>query len=113
MHNSKRLVRGKSRCTLMIHPDDAADRSLEDGSTAVVRSRVGEIRLPVEITDALMRGIVSVPHGWGHHRDGIGWSIAQEHAGASVNDVTDDQLVDGLSGNAAFNGVPVEVVKSD
>jgi anaerobic selenocysteine-containing dehydrogenase len=109
MHNSRRLVKGKSRCTLMIHPDDAAARGLEDGATALVSSRSGEIRVPVEITDTVMPGVVSVPHGWGHDRDGVGWSTARAHAGVSANDVTDDQRVDPLSGTSALNGVPVEV----
>jgi anaerobic selenocysteine-containing dehydrogenase len=109
MHNSRRLVKGKSRCTLMIHPADAADRGLEEGATAVVSSRAGEVQLPVEITEALMPGVVSIPHGWGHHRDGLGWSTAQAHAGVSANDVTDERHVDRLSGTAAFNGVPVNV----
>jgi anaerobic selenocysteine-containing dehydrogenase len=109
MHNSRRLVKGKPRCTLMMHPDDAAGRALEDGSIAIVSSRVGEVRLPVEVTDTVMRGVVSIPHGWGHDRDGTGWGVARAHAGASANDVTDDQLVDRVSGTAAFNGVPVEV----
>jgi anaerobic selenocysteine-containing dehydrogenase len=109
MHNSRRLVKGKSRCTLMIHPADAADRGLAEGATAVVSSRAGEVRLSVEITEALMPGVVSIPHGWGHHRDGLGWSTAEAHAGVSVNDVTDERYVDRLSGTAAFNGVPVKV----
>jgi anaerobic selenocysteine-containing dehydrogenase len=109
MHNSRRLVKGKSRCTLMINPADAAARELEDGATAVVSSRAGEVRLPVEITDAVMPGVVSIPHGWGHHRAGLGWSTAHAHAGVSVNDVTDERRVDGLSGTAAFSGVPVTV----
>jgi anaerobic selenocysteine-containing dehydrogenase len=91
MHNSRRLVKGKSRCTLMIHPADAADQGLEDGATAVVSSRAGEVQLPVEITEALMPGVVSIPHGWGHHRDGLGWSTAEAHAGVSANDVTDER----------------------
>ena len=93
----------------MIHPADAADRGLEDGAAAVVSSRAGEVQLPVEITEALMPGVVSIPHGWGHHRDGLGCSTAQAHAGVSANDVTDEQYVDRLSGTAAFNGVPVKV----
>jgi anaerobic selenocysteine-containing dehydrogenase len=109
MHNSRRLVKGKSRCTLMIHPADAAERGLDEGATAVVSSVAGEVRLPVEITDALMPGVVSIPHGWGHHRDGLGWSTAAAHAGVSANDVTDERHVDRLSGTAAFNGVPVDV----
>ena len=112
MHNSRRLVKGKPRCTLLIHPADAADRGLADGAVASVRSRAGEIRLPVEISDTLMPGVVSIPHGWGHHRDGLGWSTAEAHAGVSANDITDERHVDRLSGTAAFNGVPVEVVLS-
>jgi anaerobic selenocysteine-containing dehydrogenase len=109
MHNSARLVKGKSRCTLMIHPRDAATRALEDGASAVVSSRVGEVTLPAEVTDAMMPGVVSIPHGWGHDREGTGWRTAQAHPGASVNDITDDLFLDGLTGTAAFNGVPVEV----
>jgi anaerobic selenocysteine-containing dehydrogenase len=109
MHNSQRLVKGKTRCTLMIHPDDAAARGLDDGATAVVASRSGEIALPVEVTDSVMPGVVSVPHGWGHHREGVGWSTAHAHAGVSANDITDDQFVDRLSGTSALSGVRVEV----
>jgi len=109
MHNSTRLVKGKSRCTLLIHPDDAQARGLGDGATATVRSRVGEVRIAVECSDAMMPGVVSIPHGWGHHRDGTAWGVAEAHAGVSANDVTDDARVDRLTGNAAFNGVPVEV----
>jgi anaerobic selenocysteine-containing dehydrogenase len=109
MHNSRRLVKGKTRCTLMIHPDDATARGLEDGATAVVSSRAGEIALPVEVTDSVMPGVVSVPHGWGHHRDGVGWSTARANAGVSVNDITDEQFVDRLSGTSALSGVRVEV----
>jgi anaerobic selenocysteine-containing dehydrogenase len=109
MHNSPRLVTGKPRCTLMIHPRDAATRTLEDGASAVVSSRVGEVTLPVEVTDAVMPGVVSIPHGWGHDGDGSGPRTAHAHPGVSANDVTDDSFLDGLTGNAAFNGVPVEV----
>jgi anaerobic selenocysteine-containing dehydrogenase len=109
MHNSKRLVKGKTRCTLMIHPDDAASRGLEDGATAIVSSRAGEIALPAEVTDNVMRGVVSVPHGWGHHREGVGWSTASANAGVSVNDITDEHFVDRLSGTSALSGVRVEV----
>jgi anaerobic selenocysteine-containing dehydrogenase len=109
MHNSERLVKGKSRCTLMIHPEDAATRGLDEGATAVVSSRAGEISLPVELTDSVMPGVVSVPHGWGHDRDGVGWSTARAHAGVSANDITDDKFVDRLSGTSALSGVRVEV----
>jgi len=109
MHNSERLVKGPPRCTLLIHPDDAAARGLTDGATAKLSTDRGEIALPVEITDAMMRGVVSVPHGWGHDRGGTRLRIASEHAGASVNDVSDPSLIDELSGTSALTGQPVEV----
>jgi anaerobic selenocysteine-containing dehydrogenase len=109
MHNYERLVRGKDRCTLMIHPTDAAARGIETGARVRLGSRTGSVEVAAEVTDALMPGVVSLPHGWGHARAGVRLSVAREHAGASVNDVTDELLVDALSGNAALNGVPVAV----
>ena len=109
MHNSQRLVKGRERCTLLIHPQDAKKRQLEKGDTATVTSRVGKVEIPIEISDEIMEGVVSIPHGWGHHRKNIKLGIAQAHAGISVNDLTDEQVIDELSGNAAVNGVPVEV----
>jgi len=109
MHNSRRLVKGPTRCTVLLHPDDAARRGIAAGQQVVVRSRVGSIELPAELTDEVMPGVVSVPHGWGHDRPGVALATAQEHAGASVNDLTDERLLDELSGNAALNGVPVRV----
>jgi anaerobic selenocysteine-containing dehydrogenase len=109
LHNSRRLVRGKPRCTLMIHPEDAARRGLVDGEMASVRSRVGAVEIQVEVTDAVMPGVVSIPHGWGHDREGTRLRTANAHAGASLNDLTDDLAIDALSGNAAFSGVPVVV----
>lgn len=110
LHNSRRMVKGPERCTLLIHPEDAAQRGLDNGKEALVRSRAGEVRIQIETTDEMMRGVVSIPHGWGHHRPGIRLGIAVAHAGVSVNDVTDDALVDELSGNSALNGVPVTVI---
>lgn len=109
MHNSHRLVKGPNRCTLMIHPEDAARRSLVSEQRARVSSRVGSIELKVEVSDAIMPGVVSIPHGWGHDRPGIQLQTAERHAGASINDLTDEQAIDALSGNAAFSGVPVRV----
>ncbi len=109
MHNSQRLVKGRDRCTLLIHPNDAKNRQLEKGDTAIVQSRVGQVEIPIEISDEIMEGVVSIPHGWGHHRKDIQLGIAQAHAGISVNDLTDELFVDELCGNAAVNGVPVEV----
>jgi anaerobic selenocysteine-containing dehydrogenase len=109
LHNSARLVKGPDRCTLMIHPDDARARNLGDGGMAEVSSRSGSVQLKVEVTDDMMPGTVSIPHGWGHGLPGIRMGVAQAHAGVSINDLTDETAMDPLSGNAALSGVPVEV----
>ncbi|GAA0807789.1 molybdopterin oxidoreductase family protein [Psychrobacter piscatorii] len=109
LHNSYRLVKGKSRCTLMLHPQTAVQHGIADGQDVRVTSRVGSIIIAAEVTDELMPGVVSIPHGFGHGRKGVKQKIAQEHAGVSVNDLTDDTLIDQLSGNAAVNGVPVQL----
>jgi anaerobic selenocysteine-containing dehydrogenase len=109
MHNSQRLVRGKPQCTILMHPADAAHRKLASGQDVVVRSRVGTVVLPLEISDEMMPGVVSIPHGWGHDRPGINLETAQQHAGQSINDLTDEQNIDALCGTAAFNGTPVAV----
>ena len=110
MHNVPQLMRGTPRCTLFVHPEDASRLGLSNGQEAIVRSRVGEVRVPVTVTEDIMRGVVSLPHGYGHRRAGVKLAVATEHAGVSVNDLTDDQMLDTLSGNAAFSGVPVEVL---
>ncbi len=107
-HNSHRLVKGPERCTVIMHPDDAAARNIQNGATVRVTSRVGSIELPAEITADIRPGVLSVPHGWGHDRAGVCMKIAEEHPGASINDLTDDQLLDELTGNAALSGVPVK-----
>ena len=109
MHNSQRLVKGDDRCTLLINPHDAQQHGVSDGQTVQVRSRVGSITATAEISDAIMQGVVSLPHGWGHGRNGVQLSVAQDHAGASINDLTDDLRIDPLSGNAALNGLAVEI----
>jgi anaerobic selenocysteine-containing dehydrogenase len=110
MHNSHRLVKGGDRCTLLMHPEDAKARGLSSGARVRVASRTGEVEAPLELSDEIARGVVSLPHGWGHARSEL--KIAKEHAGTSVNDVTDEWHVDALTGNAAFSGVPVSVRKS-
>ncbi|GJM38020.1 MAG: dehydrogenase [Acidimicrobiales bacterium] len=110
MHNVQVLVKGKPRCTLQLHPDNAADLGLADGDAAIVRSRVGEVTAPVEVTDSVMPGVVSLPHGWGHSKPGIRMGVASEHAGVNSNVLTDPEAIDPLSGNAVLNGIPVEVV---
>jgi anaerobic selenocysteine-containing dehydrogenase len=93
----------------LIHPDDARARNLGDGGMAEVSSRSGSVQLKVEVTDDMMPGTVSIPHGWGHGLPGIRMGVAQAHAGVSINDLTDETAMDPLSGNAALSGVPVEV----
>ena len=109
MHNSPRLMKGADRCTALLHPDDAGARGLLDGQRVRVTSAVGSIELPLVVTDEMRPGVVSVPHGFGHTRDGVGWQLAASNAGASMNDITDPAVVDRLTGNAAFNAVPVRV----
>ncbi len=109
MHNLPRLIKGRNRCTLQLNPEDATARNLAEGQLVRVRSRVGAIELPVEITAALMPGVVSMPHGYGHARPGTQLEVAQAHAGASINDLTDDARLDELTGNAALSAVPVWV----
>ena len=88
---------------------DAAALGVRSGQEVRVRSRVGEVVVPVEVSDAVMVGVVSLPHGYGHSREGVRLGVASAHPGQSVNDLTDDQRVDAVSGNAAFSGVMVEV----
>jgi anaerobic selenocysteine-containing dehydrogenase len=109
MHNTQRLLRGKPQCTILMHPSDAAHRNLVSGQNVVVRSRVGSVDVPIEISDEMMPGVVSIPHGWGHDRPGIKLEVAQQHAGTSINDLTDDLAIDALCGTAAFNGIWVSV----
>jgi anaerobic selenocysteine-containing dehydrogenase len=109
MHNSRRLVRGKDRCTLLMHPDDATRLGVAGKAKVVVVSRTGRIEALLELSDEVMPGVVSLPHGWGHHRPGIELSVAEEHAGVSINDLTDESVVDDLCGNAVLSGVPVRV----
>ncbi|QXH61062.1 molybdopterin oxidoreductase family protein [Pseudomonas azerbaijanorientalis] len=109
MHNYHRLVKGKPRHQLLMHPDDLASRGLSDGQRVRVSSRVGVIEVEVLGSLDMMKGVVSLPHGWGHARPGVQMSIASSQPGSSANDLTDECRIDELSGNAALNGVPVTV----
>ncbi|MBL8949272.1 MAG: molybdopterin-dependent oxidoreductase [Myxococcaceae bacterium] len=112
MHNSERLVKGERRCTLLMHPADAGERKLTDGQKVRLSSASGSVDVELELTEDIMRGVVSMPHGWGHGRDGVQLKVAAAHAGASINDVTDAAVVDALSGNAGFCGLSVSVAAS-
>jgi len=92
-----------------MNPGDAAQRDFTSGQNVSVRSRVGAVVVPIEISDEMMPGVVSIPHGWGHDRLGVQLQVAQQHAGESINDVTDNLAIDALCGTAAFNGTWVEV----
>jgi anaerobic selenocysteine-containing dehydrogenase len=109
LHNSARLVKGKPRCTLLVNPADAASRGIADGDQVRLASRVGAVTVPAEVSDEMMPGVVSLPHGWGHGRPGTRTQVANAHAGVSANDVTDTGFVDLLSGTAALTGVEVTV----
>lgn len=109
MHNMKVLTKGSLSCTLQVHPDDAVRLGLSHGSPARVTSRVGSLVAPVEVTDAIRTGVVSLPHGWGHNVRGTKLSVAAEKPGVNSNILTDDERIDELSGNAVLNAIPVTV----
>jgi anaerobic selenocysteine-containing dehydrogenase len=109
MHNIEVLVKGKPRCTLHVHPDDAARLGLVDGGVARVTSRVGAVDAPVQVTDAVRPGVVSLPHGWGHDRPDTRLRVAAERAGVNSNVLADDEAMDPLSGTSVLNGIPVTV----
>jgi anaerobic selenocysteine-containing dehydrogenase len=109
MHNVKVLVKGKDRCTLLIHPHDAKRAGIEDGKLARITSEAGTVEVAAEVSDEMMPGVVSLPHGWGHDKPGTRLSVAREHAGVNNNVLAPGRLVDPLSNNAIVNGIPVEV----
>jgi len=109
MHNLPVLVKGKPRCTLLVHPDDAARLGLADGAPAEVASTAGTVTIPVEITEGIRPGVVSIPHGWGHDRPGARLGVAERHAGVNSNVLAEPDRFDPLSGTAVLNGIPVTV----
>ena len=112
LHNSERLVKGKPRCTLLVNPRDAAARGIADGDPVRLASRAGAVVVPAEVSDEMMPGVVSLPHGWGHGRPGTRTQVANAHAGVSANDITDTGFVDLLSGTAALTGIEVTVERA-
>ena len=111
MHNSRRLLKGKNRCTALLHPSDAEKRNINHGDMIEVQSKVGSIILPSELTENIMPGVVSIPHGWGHDRPGVQLKTARGFAGVSVNDITDNNVSEELTGSSVFFGVPVRIKK--
>ncbi len=110
MHNTERLTKGRPRHQLLMHPEDLLARGIADGTTVAVTSRVGTVHAEVQATEDVMRGVVSLPHGYGHQRQGVRLSRATDVPGPSINDLTDPSVLDEASGNAVLNGVPVTVV---
>ncbi len=109
LHNQARLTRGRPRHALLVHPDDLALRGIRDGERVRVRSASGQVEVEVQATEDVAPGVVSLPHGYGHRRDGVRMSGATDLPGVSVNDLTDPDVVEAVSGNAVLNGVPVTV----
>jgi anaerobic selenocysteine-containing dehydrogenase len=111
MHNLEVLVKGKERCTLQMHPDDASTAGLRNGEEVQVSSSTGSITVRLEVTDAIMPGVVSIPHGWGHDVPGVRLSVAARRPGVNSNLLASTEAFDALSGNAVLNGIPVTVSK--
>ncbi len=109
MHNLPSLARSKNQCYLIMNKDDAARRNIADGSQVQVSSRVGSIKIPVMLSERIMPGVVSIPHGWGHDRSQVKLTLAKKSPGVSLNDIMDDRQVDPFSGNAILNGQRVRV----
>lgn len=109
MHNIETMVKGRDRCTVLLHPDDAADRGITDRAPVLVTSPHGEVEVPAEVSDEIRPGTVAIPHGWGHDRKGVGWSTAAAHGGVNVNRLHDPHQVDTISGNAAMNATWVRI----
>ncbi len=107
MHNSQRLIKGKGRFTVIVHPHDALRLGVEEGADVTVSGSAGSIRLPANISDDIMPGVISVPHGWGHDREGVQLEIARSTQGSSVNDVIGTERVEAVTAMAQLNGIPV------
>ena len=113
MHNLEVLVKGRPRCTLHVHPDDAARFGVSDGGQARIRSKVGQLVAPVEVSEGVRPGVVSLPHGWGHASAARYLSTAGTHAGVSFNDWSDDGITESVVGQSILNGVPVRLHATD
>jgi anaerobic selenocysteine-containing dehydrogenase len=112
MHNLLPLVKGKERCTLHIHPSDAARLGLSEEALATVANATGSVDVQVEITDDILPGVVSLPHGWSQNHDGMRMEVSRQHAGVLNNFLSPGDLLDEISGNAVLNGIPVTVSRA-
>lgn len=110
MHNVPALMKGRDRCTLLIHPVDAARWGIAHDDIVTVKSEAGEIKVPIEVTDAIKPGVVSMPHGWGHGKPGTRTSVANSSPGANTNALSPPTFIDEPSGNGALNGIPVTII---
>ena len=107
MHNLPTLAKGPFRGTALVHPADAARRGLADGDAARLVSAHGSVQVQVELSDALMPGVMSLPHGWGHDQPDTRMALAAQRPGANLNQLMAVDERDPLSGNAVLNGVEV------
>ena len=111
MHNLERMVKGPNSCTAIIHPNDAERLNISNGDMLEISSSVSTVNIEAEVSDEIMVGSISIPHGWGHHRDGIKMGVASKYAGVSFNDLADDKITDKLSGVSVINAIPISVQK--
>jgi len=109
LHNAHRMVKGPERCTVLVHPADAESYNITDGDLVTVTSDISSVSIRAKVSDEIMEGCISIPHGWGHHRDGTKMKVAEQHAGVSLNDLIDESLTDELSGVSVINGIPVSI----
>ncbi|MEM6378011.1 MAG: molybdopterin-dependent oxidoreductase [Bacteroidota bacterium] len=110
LHNSYRMVKGKQICVAQIHPKDALKHNIKDKDLVVIQSRVNRIEIIAQVSEEVGPGTISIPHGWGHRKAGTQLQVASQHAGVSYNDLADEQHIDKVSGNAALNAIPIEIV---
>ena len=109
MHNLPVLAKGAYRCTALVHPLDAARLGLADGGAAHVSNGARRIEVQVELSQDMMPGVVSLPHGWGHSLPGTRMNVASERPGVNLNALLDENLRDPLSGNAVLSGIPIHM----
>src|SRR5581483_5511714 len=109
LHNVPSMVKGRDRCTALMHPADATARSLIDGAPVRVTSRISSIVVTLEVSDEIRPGTIAIPHGWGHREPGVGWQVAASLPGANVNLLHDPSLTDAFTGNSAVNNTWVSV----